>query len=672
VGHLFLSYSSRDRERVRSVRSRLEAKGVRTFFDEANLRIGRNWPQALEQALNDASGVAVFVGSEIGNWQWPEIGFALDRQAQRQGFPVIPILLDGAETTRSFLFQNTWLDMRGDRFESGAAIETLIASLEQPSESSTPFSDFNPYRGLEVFDEPHAPFFLGRETFVQDLFRRLTEHRKNFVAVVGASGSGKSSVVRAGLLPLLRRQRPPKPTWDIAVLVPSERPWFRLADAVAQLRFPEKSDTELDIEVDKLQRALGSGELSVRALLDRILGRQGQFHRLLLVVDQFEELFTLASAAERQPFVDGLLEALTLPSVAIVVTLRADFYGQAIEADRRLSDLLGREQITLGRLTPEELRRTIEEPARQAHLTLQPGLVDLLLRDAGNEPGNLPLLQHALHELYARRQGRELTVSAYQDIGGIRHSIAVSAESEYSRLSDTDRELARSAFTQLVRVARPNEGVEDTRRRALLATLPSEAGAIVDQFASPRLRLLVKGRGRVISQENGVELVSWGGETVELAHEALIREWHRLRDWLNQHREFYLWRERLDQTLADYVEHNGNPDYLLQGALLREAEGKVSGPLPEPLGSARLHYIDASVAKRDQEERVRESLAREAREARAAQEQEVVRFAEAQRAQAEHLQQLAQAQAYADRRRSHVAIVAAVIGLGLGLWAIFG
>jgi TIR domain len=116
MGHLFLSYSRRDRERVRSVRNQLEAMNVRTFFDESNLRAGRNWPHALEQALRDSIGVAVFVGQEIGNWQRAEIGFALDRQVTETAFPVVPILLDGTDTTRSFLFLNTWLDMRGEKF----------------------------------------------------------------------------------------------------------------------------------------------------------------------------------------------------------------------------------------------------------------------------------------------------------------------------------------------------------------------------------------------------------------------------------------------------------------------------------------------------------------------------------------------------------------------------
>ncbi|MEO8628156.1 MAG: toll/interleukin-1 receptor domain-containing protein, partial [Betaproteobacteria bacterium] len=574
-GHLFLSYSSRDRSKVRSIKTRLEARNVPTFFDENNLRAGQNWPQALEQALRDSVGVIVFVGQQIGNWQWPEIGFALDRQASEKTFPVIPVLLEGADTSRSFLFLNTWIDMRGDGLTDDAIFEKLIDAVRHPAvQSAQPAQlEFNPYRGLEFFDEPHAPFFFGRETFIDDLYQRLTHARKNFVAVIGPSGSGKSSVVRAGLIPRLRRQRPPKETWDIAVFTPGDRPWFRLADALAPLRFPDKADADLDLEVDKLYRALEAGNLELNSLLDRLVQRQGQFHRLLLVVDQFEELFTLTPANQRQRFVQALTDALQVSRVVLVPTLRADFYGQAIDASRALSDLLGAEQVTLGRLTQKELRRAIVEPAQRAYLEFDPGLPELLLRDAGNEPGNLPLLQYALLELYTRRQGNRLTNSAYEKIGGIRQAIATSAEDEYNKLTDAQKVLARSVFTQLVRLARAGEGLEDTRRRVSVASLPQEAQAIVDEFSNARLRLLVKADARVFAPDGErAETVS-EQETVEVAHEALIREWDRLKNWLNEDRGFYLWRQRLDQALNEHVEHGRDEGYLLHGAALKEAEG---------------------------------------------------------------------------------------------------
>lgn len=221
--HLFLSYNSRDRKAVLDVQRYLSEQGVKTFFDQKNLMAGQNWPQALEQALKDSFAVAVFVGAEFGNWQLKEIGYALDRQANDPQFPVIPVLLDGADTSRSFLFLNTWLDLRGEHLHEAQSLQRLIEALSNPEDNpAVSVIDFNPYRGLEFFDEAHAPFFFGRETFIDDLVGRLTEQHKNFVAVIGASGSGKSSVVRAGLIPRLRRRRPPHETWDVVVFTPEQ------------------------------------------------------------------------------------------------------------------------------------------------------------------------------------------------------------------------------------------------------------------------------------------------------------------------------------------------------------------------------------------------------------------------------------------------------------------
>jgi WD40 repeat protein len=578
--------------------------GIPTFLDQQNLMAGQNWPQALERALKDSCAVAVFVGAEIGRWQWPEIGFALDRQANNPQFPVIPVLLDGADTSRSFLFLNTWVDLRGQSIHESKSIQRLVNALSKPEDSSTaPVVELNPYRGLEFFDEAHAPFFFGRETFIDELVERLTQQRKNFVAVIGASGSGKSSVVRAGLIPQLRRRRPPNETWDVAVFTPGAKPWLRLANALGPLRFPEKSDTELDIEIDKLARALNSGEISLGSLLDRILLRQGQMHRLLLIVDQLEELFTLTPQQERSVFIQELISSLAVKGIVLVPTLRADFYGQAIESNRQLSDLLGQEQVTLGRLNSKELHRVVVDPAHLAKLDFDPGLPELLLSDAGNEPGNLPLLQHALLELYVHRQGNRLTNKAYQAIGGIRQSIAKAAEREFKRWETKDQgPLVRRIFTQLVRLARADEGQEDTRRRVPIATLPPEAKPIIDEFASYQFRLLVKASERMANNtadKNNELLPSSEHETVEVAHEALIREWTRLKDWLNEDRGFYLWRQRLDQAIRDYEEHGEHLDYLLQGPQLKEAEGKLSAPMPEPLSEPQNDFIQASLKERD-------------------------------------------------------------------------
>lgn len=472
--------------------------------------------------------------------------------------------------------------------------------------SPQPLIDINPYRGLEAFDEAHAPFFFGRETIVSDLVERLTEQRKQFVAVVGASGSGKSSVVRAGLIPQLRRRRPPNETWDVAVFTPGERPWFRLAAALGPLRFPDKSDTELDIEIERLAKALEADQLSIASAIERIVQPQGTRHRLLLVIDQFEELFTLTPADQRQGFIDRLVASHTTAGLVLVPTLRADFYGQAIEANRHLTEMLALEQVVLGRLSSEELSRAISEPARLARLEFDAGLSRLLLDDAGHEPGNLPLLQHALLELYehGKHAGR-LTFQAYEAIGGMRRAIANTAERQFQRFEQKgEGALVRSVFTQLVCLARPDEGVEDTRRRIAVSALPAAAASIVDEFAGQELRLLVKASEHVAVEGE----MPREQQTVEVAHEALIREWNRLKGWLNEDRGFYLWRQRFDLALDEYQRYGSAAELLLQGPALKEAEGKIASSMPEPLSEKQVQFIHASIEARDR-------LAREQQEA---------------------------------------------------------
>ena len=677
VSHLFLSYNSRDRDKVFRVHRYLAEQGITTFFDQQNLRAGQNWPKALEQALLGSSGVAVFVGAQIGNWQWPEIGFALDRQVNEKGFPVIPVLLDGADTSRCFLFLNTWIDLRGERLNDMEALKRLCDAASCPGASaSAQLPDLNPFRGLEMFDEHHSPFYFGREKFIDNLFEQLTEHHKQFVAVIGASGSGKSSVVRAGLIPRLRRRRPPHETWDVAIFTPSDRPWFRVADALGPLRFPEKTDADLDIAIDKLAGALQSGELRLESLIDRILQPQGKLHRLLLVVDQFEEIFTLTPPLERTAFVERLVSSLSIEGLVLMPTLRADFYGQAIEADRRLSDLLGKNQVALGPLTLEELTRAVVEPAHLANLDFDPGLPELVLRDAGNEPGNLPLLQHALLELYTRRSGSRLTIIAYKEIGGIRKAIANSAEREFERFAKLGQgELVRRIFTQLVRLAGVDEGLGDTRRRIAVSALPLDAHPIVDELAGYKFRFLVKANERQdISESKG----GGGGsatariETVEVAHEALIREWSRLTDWINEDRGFYLWRQRLDYFLNEYLAHKCDSDYLLPSAALREAEVKMAAFIPEPLTAAQVEYVEASIDRRECDIATRNALERDAIEARSAQQQLALEHAEAKREHAELEQKRALAKSLIDRRRSTIAITAGLITILLAVLWVFG
>ena len=234
---LFLSYSSADRIPVIAVQKLLQVRGINTFLDRDNLVSGLPWPQALEQALRAVNGVAVFIGCELGGWQKREMWFALDRQVreEKEGrpFPVIPVLLHGADLTPGFLFLNTWIDLRrglDDVFtaEALSAFEQAIKATEpvrHREDSAARVVEraaICPYRGLQIFREEDAAFFAGRKAFAKQLLDFTLG--KNLVAVVGPSGSGKSSVVQAGLIPLLRREQPPANTWDAVSFTPRHDP----------------------------------------------------------------------------------------------------------------------------------------------------------------------------------------------------------------------------------------------------------------------------------------------------------------------------------------------------------------------------------------------------------------------------------------------------------------
>ena len=687
MADLFLSYHGADREAVRVVQRLLEARGVTTFLDRDGLVRGQPWPQLLEDALRACRGVAVFLGSELGAWQKREMWFALDRQAseerERRSFPVVPVLLPGADPGSGFLFLNTWVDLRAT-LESPTEVDALVASLTRgaatPAPSTRADAAICPYRGLYPFREEDARFLFGRDETVQRLYDKLASCR--LAAVVGSSGCGKSSVVMAGLVPRLRRQRPPAVTWDVAAFTPGRAPLRRLARELVAWLEPDLTPTALTERSEQLGERFECGEIRPVAFVEEGL-RQSGADRLLLVVDQFEELFTESKAELRRPFAQALLALLQECPVVAVLTLRADFFGFAIDLDRELSGLLEAGNVALGPLRREELRRVVEEPARLVGLEFEsPLLVDKLLDDVGDEPGNLPLLEYALTELWNGRSRGRLREATYQGIRGVAGAIAARADAELQKLGEPDQ--VRRVMTRLVRTSLATGGLENTRRRAVLADLGEPARRVVTEFSKPGVRLLVTGRDET------------GRETVEVAHEALIGAWAKLREWLDQDLELRLWRQRLESGLQYWEQ---DPTNLLSGLALAEAEKwlheRDSDLLPKEAG-----LIRASVAKREKdiEEKAKQELheiqmarqlaqesdararaeeaARTQAEARAHAE-EAARVEAEGRAQAEETARTAaEARAQSEQaRKRHARLLAAVLGVlalvaaGLGLWA---
>jgi formylglycine-generating enzyme required for sulfatase activity/energy-coupling factor transporter ATP-binding protein EcfA2 len=437
-----------------------------------------------------------------------------------------------------------------------------------------------PFKGLRYFDESDASLFYGRKRITGTLVQHLNQHP--FLAVIGASGSGKSSLVRAGLIPAIRRgeqledlTEPPSGSenWPVHVITPTAQPLESLATSLTRSSESVTAAATLMDDMAKDERSL---HLYVRRLLDA-----NPSDRLLLVVDQFEELFTLCRSEElREQFVGNLMTAVSAnePSPTIlVIVMRADFYHHC-GAFESLRAALETQQKFIGAMTNAELRRAIVRPAKQRGFSFERGLVDLMLQDVDNEPGALPLLSHALLETWKRREGDKLTYEGYQEAGGVAGAVAKTADTIYEqRLSDDEQIIARNIFLRLTELG---EGTQDNRRRASLEELGTqgeEGTAVVE----------------VLKKLADARLVITRRRSAEVAHEALIRNWPRLKDWLNENREGLRLHRRLTNATFEWDQHKRDASYLLRGSRLAQVrEGLQNGILT--LNDLETEFVDAS------------------------------------------------------------------------------
>ena len=437
-----------------------------------------------------------------------------------------------------------------------------------------------PYKGLAAFEPEDAEFFFGREALVAELAARLAGSR--FLAVVGPSGSGKSSIVRAGLLPAMwTGALPGSSDWHTIVLTPGPHPLEELAVRMSLLG---------DFAPGAVLRDLESDYRCLHLAITGLLAHQPDHVQLLLVVDQFEEVFALChDERERQQFIDALLCAVEVETsrTLVVPTIRADFYGHC--ADYPELAVWMRDSLLIGPLRDAELRSAIEKPAAVVGLRLEPGLVETIMGDVANEPGGLPLLSHALVETWERRQGRTLTLAAYIASGGVTGALAQTADMVYGALPPEQQAIARNIFLRLTEFG--EAGTQDTRRRvepAELVRAPEEAPAV-----AAVLKTLADAR-----------LVTTAEDTVEVAHEALIREWPALRGWLEQDREGLRIHRHLTQAATEWARLQRDPGELYRGARLAMA-CEWAAANGERLNSLEWEFLEGSqaLARRREAER---------------------------------------------------------------------
>lgn len=472
----------------------------------------------------------------------------------------------------------------GDRFPEitmiAAELRAALEGTRVVEEATGPTR--NPYKGLRAFLEADAVDFFGREAVTTRLIHSLADDdpAARFLAVVGPSGSGKSSVVRAGLIPALRRGAiPGSERWYIIELLPGSHPFRELETAL------------LGVAVEpppSLLEVLESDELGIARAAERVLPDPAAL--LLVVVDQLEELFTMTEDVERTRFLAGLRAAALQPEgrVRVVATLRADFYDAPLSVPG-FGDLLAARTEAITPMAPEELERAIVAPADQAGFVVEPRLLAEMIADVADRPGALPLLQYALTELAERADGRTLTLDAYRRIGRVSGALARRADTLFDPMNERARDACRQLFLRLVTLG---EGTEDTRRRVRrseLATLadPETMDAVIETF----------GRHRLLSFDRDPDTRE---PTVEIAHEALLREWARLRGWIDDAREALRQRARISSGTQDWIHADRNSDYLLSGIRLAQAEEAGAGATLRFTENER-EFLDASLAHRDAE-----------------------------------------------------------------------
>jgi WD40 repeat protein len=461
----------------------------------------------------------------------------------------------------------------GDRFgeisELVLAFHSAVASTSDTRPAGPPsLIGRNPYKGLSAFNEADAADFYGREELVVRLYGHTT--RSRFLAVVGPSGSGKSSAVRAGLAPRMRASGA-----YVISMIPGHNPIDELTRSL------------LDVaplgQADAISDALRASESGLVEAVASCLPDPST--ELVLIVDQFEELFTVSDVAERDAFIGLIADAATrdISRVRVVATIRADFYDRPL-SHRSISEMVQANTIAVTPLSPAELERAITGPAARVGVAVEPGLVAALIADSVSDQVSLPIVQYKLTRLFDRRDGHELTLAEYLHSGGLTGAVARRADELYEESDESTRNDVRRLFGRLVT---PGEGAEDTRRRVPRSEVAAVSPDVIAAYGDARL--LSFDRDPVTREP-----------TVEVAHEALIREWPRLRRWLAAVREGLRIVRHVAMAADAWTASNRDPDELYRGGRLETFEDWMSAN-PDSLNVREREFVEASVAVRDAE-----------------------------------------------------------------------
>ena len=524
---------------------------------------------------------------------------------------------------------------------SGGAIKLIQGTKTVVAEAvNSPQTDICPYKGLEAFDfnEDDPKYFYGRTALVSELIEKVRQG--NFLAVLGPSGSGKSSVVRAGLLYQLKlgQRLSDSHEWKILPIIrPGKQPLQSLAAAFVPTEEPEKRAERLrKIYEQELRTQDAAGLRELVADFDA--------PTVVLVVDQFEEVFTLCQdVEERQSFFDCLLgavedsdkvETADLPSLKVAITMRADFLGDCAEY-ARLAKHIQQHLVTVTPMTTEELTQAITEPAKQVGLEVEASLVIEMIGEVRNSPGSLPLLQFALRELWEKRdrENRQLTRSQYKAMGGVigalnRYAQQIYRYKDYSLASPTqERELQEQEWIKRIflKLVRTGEGIKDTRqpqpRAKLLAIAEDDAeqqevlSEVLDELVQGRL-LVAGGEEPPPGEYSDLALTNQAkagqiDQMVDLAHEALMEGWEEFAKWRQTKRQLLRLRDRLEDAFREWDREGRKNEDLIKGSLLAQVRENWQDLEPELDVTAKEFYYLSDAYEQEQfsfQERLRRKL----------------------------------------------------------------
>jgi WD40 repeat protein/energy-coupling factor transporter ATP-binding protein EcfA2 len=480
----------------------------------------------------------------------------------------------------------------GDVYE-GYTVEQVSLLLKEFTTDyrRKPFDGRCPYKGLEVFEEEDADLFFGREGLVEDLLSRVRESRTVFIT--GPSGSGKSSLVRAGLIHALKQgaiKNLHSQRWLYETMKPGREPIKDLSLAFSRLKGPDLTDYFLAHanETDVLNKCAESV----------LSGQKNQ--RFVLFVDQFEEVFTqINQEEERQAFINMLAHAGTVENGRVIVlfAMRSDFVSNCATYPA-LNELLSQEFRQIGAMQPEELVSAIALPAIHVGLPIEDDLIARIINDMKGEPGALPLMQFALKDLFDSQQTKggviALTLEDYLQQGGIQKSLEHHADNSFAKLSESEQGLARSVFSGLIEIGR---GTQDTRRTALFDELipantkASEVESVVQKLADARL---------IITDEQA------GKDTVTISHEKLIEAWPWLKRLVNENRDVIALQNEIASDAKEWEDHGRDSSYLYTGARLANAREQLEGK-KLVLSDLAQTFVDAGVEVEQAEYRQEET-----------------------------------------------------------------